>query len=146
MEDDRYQKNHFLFIIGLVSLLLALSLFVLTLYLLPHLLFGWLYNIPEFILFWIEWLQSQYNVTEVGASQLIILFFFLLSLFFATIAYFSSNRIDSQIFNLGSSRTRKPITFKKSSREGLALGLKILFIMIIVFVAASLFQWLLYNT
>ena len=145
MEEDRYQKNHLLFIISLVSLLISLVLFAFTLYMLPHLLFGWRYDAPEFIPFWTEWLQYQYNVSEAAASKLILFLFVLLSLIFGLITYFSSNRIENQIFSSGLSGTNKSPIFKKSTREGVALGLKIFFIIIIIFVAASLLQWLIYH-
>lgn len=146
MEEDRYQKNHLLFIIGLLSLMISLVFIAFTLYLLPHLLFGWIYDAPEFVPFLIERFQSQYNMTEGGASKLILLIFFLLSLIFVAIAYFSSNRIEREIFKSELTNTNKPVRFKKNTREGLTLGLKILFIIIIVFVVASLLQWIIYNT
>ena len=94
MEQDRFQKNHTVFIIGMISLVISLILLALCLYLLPNLLFGWQYDVPTFVPYINEWLISTYNFTDSSASK--ILFFILvgLSLVFIAIAYFSSNRIE----------------------------------------------------
>ena len=149
MEADRYQKNHKVFIIGLISLLIGLSGLALTLYLLPHLLFGWHYDTPEFIVFWRHWLQSEQGFTEAAASKLVLLFFFSLAVIFGAIAYFSSNRIDSEILSAELEAPELPEQsreLKPSTREGLGLGLKILFLMAIIFMLAALLEWAIHIT
>ena len=145
MEADRYQKNHKLYIIGIFSLVIGLSLLTFSLYMLPHLLFGWRYDIPSFIMFWREWLQSEYQYNGPAASKLIFLFFFSLALIFVVIAYFSSNRLDSDILSKELHDNSNPVEPPKSNREGLHLGLKILFIIVIIFVISALFQWSIYT-
>ena len=148
MEADRYQKNHKLFILGIFSLLIALSLFAFSLYLLPNLLFGWRYDTPEFIMFWKEWLLSQYDYTEPVAARLIFLFFFGIAFIFGVIAYFSSNRIDNQILSKElkvPEEEESPDKTTQNTREGLSLGLRILFIILIIFIIGTLFQWAIYN-
>ena len=144
MEADRYQKNHKLFIVGIFSLVLGLSFLGFSLYMLPHLLFGWRYDIPGFIMFWREWLQSEYNYTEPGASKILFLFFFGFAAIFVVIAYLSSSRLDSQILSGELQDTNKPVKLKAETREGLGLGLKIFFIIIVIFLVGALFQWSIY--
>ena len=145
MEADRYQKNHTLFIIGIFSLLFGLSFLGFSLYMLPHLLFGWRYGSPEFIMFWKAGLQSQYGYTEPAASKLIFLFFFGASLICLFIAYFCSNRLDSKILSKELEDKSIPVEHQNNSREGLSLGLKILFIIIGIFLISALFQWAIYT-
>jgi hypothetical protein len=148
MEADRYQKNHTLFIIGIFSLVIGLSLLAFSLYLLPHLLFGWRYNAPEFIMFWREWLQSQYGYMEPAASKLIFLFFFGLAAIFGFIAYFTSNRLESEIFSteLEEIKAREPVkSTPVMTQEGLSLSLKIILIIIAVFIVSALIEWIIYT-
>ena len=136
MEQDRYQKNHKLFIVGLLSLILGLSLVAFSLFILPNLFFGWHYDVPEFIANWVAWLQDAYELSSTAASKLTFFFFFLLGLFFAVIAYFSSNRIDNQIYS-SELEISKPVESKKGSQGTLRLVLQILFIVWLVFIVAK---------
>ena len=144
MDDDYFQKNNKLFIIGLISLVMALAFLGITLYMLPNLLFGWRYNTPAFFMIWREWLQTQYGYTQAGASKIVLLLFFIPTTVFIVISYFSSRRIDSQTLYSDLSSEIKFSQVRKQSREGVYLALKILFIMIFVFIVASLLQWLIY--
>jgi hypothetical protein len=142
MEQDRYQNHQVIFVAGLFSLVLGLSLFALSFYIMPSLLFGWLYDTPEFIVYIVEWLQESYNYTSAGASKLVFLIVFLLALFFSGIAYYSSNRIDNQIFSSELQAQSKP---KKMKGVALGLILKIAFICLLIFLAATLFEWFIYT-
>lgn len=145
MEEDRYQKTHTPFILGLLSLVLALTLFAFFLYLLPHTLFSWQYNVPEFILDWREWLEYKYNFTEPVASKYILFLFFGLAMIFTIIAYIASHLIDNQLLPHEMGDMNKPVKFKKNGREALNLGLKIFVIIIIVFILGALFEWLIFD-
>ena len=144
MEDDPSQRHHKLFIVGLVSLVMTLAFLGITLYMLPNLLFGLRYDTPEFFLFLNEWLQSQYGYTNTGASKIILLSLFIPTTFFMVVAYIFSNRIERQMINSDVSSVDNPVKFRKHGREGLYLALKILAIMIVVFIVASVLQWLIY--
>ncbi len=145
MEQDRFQKNHVLYIIGLISLVASLSLFAFTLYILPHLIFGWGYDAPVFISSWKEILRFGYHFSSSAASQLIALLFFILTVIFAIIAYFSSNRIDNEIYSAELEFQNKSPKRRKGHRESVMLVLKLLFIIFLVFIFAELFQWLIYT-
>lgn len=146
MEQDRYNTDHFLFIIGMISLIMSLALFGLTFYVLPNLLFGLIYDIPSFISEWREWIRASYEVTDYAASQIIALFLFALSLMFALIAYFSSNQIDNKIFRSELELQEEVTHEKKKNRETMILVIKILFTIMMVYVFAQVFQWIIYET
>lgn len=146
MEQDRFQKNHKLFILGLFSLVVSLSLFALSFYIMPNLIFGWHVDTPEFIINTVQWLQYTYNYTSAAASKIVFLFVFLLALFFAGVAYFCSNRIDNQIYSTELESIKPPNNAEKGTKEdGLRLTLKILFFTLLIFAAAALFEWFIYT-
>ena len=142
MEQDRYQRNHKTFIIGLISLLLSLSLFAFSFYVMPNLLFGWYFEVPPFILDLVEWLQYTYNYSNSAASKLIFLVIFLLALFFAAVAYYCSNSIDNQIYSAELQHQKKS---KNTKNDGFRVVLKILVISLLIFIAATLFEWSIYT-
>lgn len=146
MEQDRYNTDHFLFIIGMISLIMSLAMFGLTFYVLPNLLFGLIYDIPSFISEWREWIRTSYQVTDYAASQIIALFLFTLSLMFALIAYLSSNQIDNKIFRSELELQEEVTHEKKKNRETMILVIKILFTIMMVYVFAQAFQWFIYET
>lgn len=147
MEQDRYQKNHTVFVVGLMSLVFSLVLLALSFYIMPSLVFGWRYNTPPFIVNIVEWLQYTYNYTPAGASRTVFLFVFLLALFFACVAYFCSNNIDNQIYKAELESKKEPTKIKKSGTkdDGVRLALKIVFFAMLIFGAAALFEWFIYT-
>ena len=146
MEQDRFQKNHTLFILGMLSLIACLSLLALTFYILPFLLFGWIYDVPGFIVGWVDLIQMKFNYTPRGASRIVFLIISLLTLFFGLFAFFSSNKIDNEIY---SSELKANIEPKKIKTDKMSdaqrLALNILLIMVAIFVGAKVFEWLIYT-
>jgi hypothetical protein len=112
---------------------------------LPHLLFGWRYDIPGFVMDWREWIQFHYKFTEVAAARLLLFLLFILSILFFVIAYFSSNNLDRELDKSELEEFEKPARIKESTREELSLGLKILIIIIFVFIVGALFEWFIYT-
>ncbi len=145
MEPDRYQHSHKHYIIGIVCLVISLGLFATSIYILPYLWFGWHYNMPEFILNWLNSLQSDYQFKSASASWLIFLGFFLPALIFAIVADIMSNRIDNEIHGITPKKTvRQPQAPR--DKESSSLALRIILIVILVFLAAELFQWAISTT
>lgn len=105
MEPDRYRVNQKYYIIGMIFLAICLALFVFCAYIFPHLLFNWIYDVPEFIAHWRTWLQMNHGFSENTSSLLIFLFFFILALICAGIAYAASNTIEDEIYR---NRTEVP--------------------------------------
>lgn len=142
MEEDRYRTNNKLYSLGIVSLLLSLSLFAFSFYILPNLLFGWKYDTPEFIMHFREWLQWNYHLSEIAAARLTLASFFLLAIIFGVIAYIASNRVDDQIYEdaFEKSQPSEPIAQRKTISESMGFGLKVFFILIAVVLFAILFE------
>ena len=146
MEPDRYQQNSKLFIIGIVCLLLSLSLFAYSFYLLPHLLFGWVYDLPGFIFHWREWLKQKYNFSEVGAAWTIFLSFSIPALVCGYISYLTSNKVDNEIYGIlpeDKETEEERIQPTSAKEDGLGFGFKLTLAIILVLMLISLLQWLL---
>lgn len=142
MENDRYQQNSKLFVIGLICLLISLSLFAFGLYILPYLLWNWSYNVPEFVFVWREWLKETYNFSDSGASWSMILIFIIPAIITGFISHLASNRIDNQIYGVEQEKSTSMPEIKKDIRESLGFGFKIFLLIILVLVAVALVQWL----
>ncbi|MDA9272196.1 hypothetical protein N9Q05_02315 [bacterium] len=138
MEPDRFQQNQVHYIVGLVCLVASLSLFAFCAYTLPYLMFSWHYTIPEFVLEWNNTLTVNYQFSTTAASWILFLGFFFPALIFAIIADVLSNHIDNEIHGIEPTKTVIDPHLKESSN----LALRIILIMILVFVAAELFQWI----
>ena len=145
MAEDLYKKNNVLYIVGLLTSVIGLAFFVFSLYMLPNLLFGLKYDIPSFIVDWREYIVDHYKYTAVVAARLLLVLLIILSMIFFVIAYFSSNRLDSDLYTPELEEIEKPAKIKESTQEGISLGLKILFIIVAVFLFGALFEWLIYT-
>jgi hypothetical protein len=148
MENDRFQVNHKLYFVGLISLVLSLSLFAFSFYIMPNLLFGWFYDTPSFIIQLVSWLQYQHDFSSSSASRTIFFVFFILGCFFALLAYIASNRIDNEIFKdvlEGETEPETEKTVKSSRGDGFRLTLKIILMVIGVVIVSMLFEWLIYT-
>lgn len=144
MAEDLYKKNNVLYVVGLLTSVIGLALFVFSLYMLPNLLFGLKYDIPGFIVDWREWIVDHYRFTAVASARLLLALMFILSMIFFVIAYFSSNRLDGDLYTPELEEIEKPAKIKESTQEGIGLGLKILLIIVAVFLFGALFEWLIY--
>ena len=144
MEKDRYQQNHALYIISMISMILSISIFCFTAYILPFLLFGWIYDVPGFILYWQEWFQRQYGMTDFSSSGLVFLIFFVLGLMTALIAYITSNRLENEVLDIHPENKDRLVRIKRDAKETASILSKIVIIVILVFIAVALFEWILY--
>lgn len=148
MEPDRYRANHKLYVLGIISLLLSLSLLAFSLYITPRLLLGWKYDSPEFLMHMIDWLQRNYQFTEVAAAKIILLMFFILALLFGIMAYIISNRVDNQIYGIEEPKESviEQVASRRNISESMGFGLKVFLIIIVVILLAILFEWTLRST
>lgn len=144
MEKDRYQQNHALYIISMISMVLSISIFCFTAYILPFLLFGWIYNVPGFIIHWQVWMQRHYGMTDLGSSSVLFLFFFGLGLIAAIIAYITSNRLENEVLDIHPENKDDAIRIKRDVKESASILSKIVIIVICIFVALALLEWMLY--
>lgn len=146
MEPDRYAQNHSHYILGLLCLFSGIGLFAFTLYLLPYLFFNWHYGVPGFITHFSAMLEDHYLITSSGTAWVISLGLFLPTVILFIVADVMSNRIDSKIHGI-SSRPSREIKAEPSSTEPAQnsetknLVLKIVLSMVVIFVVAQIFHW-----
>lgn len=139
MEPDRYQQNSKLFVIGLICLLTSLSLFAFGFYVMPYLLWNWGYNVPGFISTWREWFKESYDFTDSEASWLIFFIFIIPAVICGYISQRASNYIDNQIYDI---HPEKSMAVKRDIQETLSFSFKIFLLIILVFVAVTVVEWL----
>ncbi|ASQ45869.1 hypothetical protein [Legionella clemsonensis] len=145
MEHSRLQQNSVLFIVGIISLVLSLVLFVFSLYIIPFLFWDWVYDVPEFISIWREWLKSEYNFTHMGATWSIFLMLIAPSLLFGYISYLASNYIDNRIYHLVPDKVENEMQeeIRRDLRDTLLAIVKVLGAIALVLIIVSIIQWFL---
>lgn len=141
MDRARTQRNEMYYMIGIICLCVSLGLFALSLYILPNLAFGWRYEMPEFVSMWRALLQERYHFGEKASEWLIFFVFFFPAILFAIVADIFSNRIEKQWNRTDSGNSSQAM---KSTRDGESnrLIIKIIGIIILVFITAQFFQWM----
>ena len=143
MEPDRYKINHKLYILGIICLVVALSLFSFSLFIAPFLLWQLDYDVPELIINLITLFEGKYEYGAGSSKLLVWMIFFVPSLITGFFAYYISNRIDSEIYKSEIPRRyegKMPISaeISKQIRESAGLGLKIILLMIAIVVIVLL--------
>ena len=143
MEPDRYQQNKLYYVIGMIFLVVALYFFCVGTYLLPHILFGVSYSIPDVLYDRINYVEMTYHVSTKHASWIVLGAIYLVSFLCSVVTYFTSNEIDNEIYGVPteSNEIKKESKEDKEAKESGALALKIVVIIGFIFVMAKLFQW-----
>lgn len=146
MPVDRYEQNRMLFIIGILCLIVSLSLITFSLYILPTMLWSWLYSTPEFLFIWRENLTETYGYTETSSGLIVFLIFFLPGAFAGLLSVLISNRIDKQALGLivKEEDTSEPQSrVSQEIKESFGFGAKIFLLSLGVILAVWLLNWLL---
>jgi len=149
MEQDRYKGHHKLYILGIVCLVLCLSLFFFSMYVLPFLLWGINYDVPGFVIDISTFFETVYRFSSTASSLLTWLFFFVPSLITGFISYYVSNHIDNQLLGMSYGIEEAEDSWqliqqkREERRDSIRLGLKILFLMIVFVVAILSLQLIL---
>ena len=142
MERDRFRTNEWAYVVGMICLAFSLALFAFSFYIMPHLLFGWHYRLPDFITIWSTTLQESYQFSERGAAWALFLGYFLPAVLFAVMADILSNRIDRQIYGMDRTDFNKKTREVEDDEGSRYLVFKIIAIIILVFIAAEFFRWM----
>ncbi len=100
MTEDRYEVNHTLYVVGLISLLCSLSLTFFALYILPNLLWDLAYTVPDAVTSWHVWLQEEQDWTDRGSAWLIFSVLMVPGILLGFVSYWASNRLDEGLPNL----------------------------------------------
>ncbi|CEG56995.1 hypothetical protein [Legionella fallonii] len=147
MEPDRYESNNKLYILGIICLISALSLFFFSLYIAPFLIWHLNYEVPGIVTILAANFEQQYNMSEGQANTLVWFIFFIPSLITGYIAYYVSNRIDNQIYKVGDAgkeqeRKNIPPPVTRDISESAGLAFKIIFLMVAIVAIILLLQLL----
>ncbi|WP_133129240.1 hypothetical protein [Legionella yabuuchiae] len=146
MDRERYNENKALFTMGIIFLLLAMILIGFSIYVLPHLIFGWVYDVPGSLFIWREHLERSYNIGEYFAAVIVFLAFFIPGLLAALLACLVSNRIDRQYYSEARDQSEldKRMVLRRDLRRTRSILAKIVIILILVIIAVEIIEWLLY--
>ncbi|MFC3907509.1 hypothetical protein ACFORL_00265 [Legionella dresdenensis] len=109
----------------------------------PHLIWNWHYDVPEFVSHWRERLVENHNMTRTSANWTIFFSFFIPAVVSGLIAYFTSNRLDNDIYGLTPEKNpEEEGLIVEDIKETASFGSK-LFLLIIAVVAFVFFvEWL----
>ncbi len=148
MEYDRYKEHHKLYIMGIICLVLCLGFLFFSLYILPFLIWGLHYDTPELITNLVSFFQYNYQLTYRASATLTWLIFFIPSVITGIVSYYASNSIDNELLEVpiedeAEGQLPPATTLREDMKESTSLGLKILFLMIVVVLAVLLIQALL---
>lgn len=147
MEADRYQKHHVAYICGLFCLIASIGLFACSLFLLPYLFFGWQYNVPELVISFSALLQDKYTLSNNAVAWVICFALDFPAVILFVIADVLSNRIDKEIYGIQHSRSsvaseQENISLQSTPPvESGKLIVKIVLLILIVFIVAQFFHW-----
>lgn len=146
MEPDRFRQNEYLYILGILFLVISLCLFAFTLYLTPYLLFKWVYDVPEFIVNWVHWLQRHKGYSDTGSRLVVFVLFLITSILTATVTYFSSHTIENKIHveETTEEEIEETPRERRDRRDTYRLLIQIMLIVLFVFVGVALFELLIY--
>ncbi len=152
LEQDRYKQNPKLYIFGMVMLMCFWIFTLLSLYILPFLIWGLHYNVPEAIIGWQYHLETNYSMSIQLSKLLTFLTFAIPALICFFISWLISAHIDKKIVLSAEEieRTSVPVDMahEKQSRTprptGEELSFASMIILIILMVLLLLFgiQWL----
>jgi hypothetical protein len=144
MEQDRYQQNHALYILGMGCLMLSIALILFTLYIAPALLFDWKYDIPFFIHNLKEWVRYNFDVSNSTVKFIVLMNFVIPCIIFSLFAYYASKRIDNDIYGIEkpANEEHEESSLYNRTRSDITLGLKILTLMVIVVIIALFAEFL----
>lgn len=144
MEPDRYQQNSRAFVSGMMCLLISMTLLAFSLYLLPFLVLSCVYNVPDFIINYCQWLIDNYGYSQRGAGIIVFLSLFLPGLMAGWFSCTASNNIDDEIHHI--SDYAPEVALKKQRKSEVTLfSLKVLAVIIAVLVVLMLVQWLFFS-
>lgn len=147
MEPDRYQQNKLYYVIGMIFLVVSLYFFCVGTYLLPYIVFGVSYSIPDVLYDRINYVEMAYNFSTKHASWIVLAIIYFVSFLCAGVTYFTSHEIDNEIYGVHAVNkvSEKESKNHDETKESSALALKIVVIMGLVFGMAKLLQWAISN-
>lgn len=145
MEHDRFGENKVMYIIGMVCMIISLSLFLFSIYILPVLLWNWSYSVPDYVIMWRENLRVYFGCSEFSAGGLLFLIMMVPALITGLVSHFISNAIDNQIYGIVKEEPEPVSTENKRAafKESFSFSGKVIFLLVLVVLAVWFVEWIL---
>jgi len=140
MIEGQNPKNNKLFIVCMISLVMALSLVAFSFYIFPHLIWQASYDVPEFIGELREWFKEGYGYPESKANWSVFLMFFIPGIIASIITYIITNIID-KTDDVEAAAVRTQQTTTDEPQESMGIALKVLFLVCVVFLVVFFAEW-----
>ena len=142
MPINRFENSRGNFIIGMLCLFTSLIFFCYSAYVLPFLVFGWRYNLPEFILNLVSTMRIDYHWNQFVSGCMIFLIFFIPGLILMLIANVISNRLEKELTpQITDENLPIEASEKKPLSDGWKLTLKVFGMLVAVFLFLRLIEW-----
>lgn len=145
MEENRYKRNKPFFFIFMFSLIIGLSLLLLSIFIMPNILWGWAYNVPDFIYVWREGIRAHYDIAEHRAGFIVLSMFLFPALLMLMVAYLSGTKIENEIQGISSAKSEHDPIISEDIKETTQFSLKLLSIITAVLALIFLLQWLIFG-
>lgn len=94
MQND--SSNPILYAVGLIAMVLSLGLFIFSFYILPHILFGAVYDVPEFIVIVTYWYSVIKGVSGISLAAIVVLPYLLSAAILGLIAKRLTRRVEGK--------------------------------------------------
>lgn len=152
LEQDRYQQNPKLYVFGMVMLMLFWFFTLITIYIIPFLIWNLNYNVPETIIAWQLHLEDTYQFSLQLSKLLTFLTVAVPALICMIVSWIISAYIDKQIVETEMNKDRtsmsisegpqKKITSSRPVGQEVSFASKIILIILIAVVLLFVIQWL----
>ncbi|MDF1678516.1 MAG: hypothetical protein P1U32_07475 [Legionellaceae bacterium] len=138
-----------MFLLGLLSLLCSLFLFPFAAYLFPAVWLGWEYQLPGFVVDTSIWIQTVFDTNYTVAFRWFFRMIFVLAIGFGVAAYLIAHHIsqmqaaEEKNKEMMEEEVRPKLSTKakQTSKESFRFFLKMVVIISLVFIVASMIQW-----
>ena len=136
-------EHKYLFLLGLMSMMISMCLFGFALYLFPYLFFGWGYSVPDFVEQMYAWYQFRYNLGGILLVLAVYMPFFLCAFLFGYIAKLANKVVENEVTHTEELLVKETPLIKLDT-QGLRLGIKILLFIASLLVLLFLVQYFIY--
>jgi hypothetical protein len=142
MEEDRFRQRSKLYIFCMICLLFSLILIAFDAYILPYCLWDLHYDVPTFIIFWIEYIKEYYNYTDKMAKIILLSGFSLATIITGIVCFFASNKIENDICHVESRTFFQQDRLEHDLKETVSLSLQVVVVILLVIGAVFFVEWL----
>lgn len=145
MAEDKYLQHKKLFFSAMIFFVLGLSLFIFAIYIVPYLVWGWNYDVPEFIFNWREWLRDTYDLSDKAAKRIIFLCILVPGIIIGIITHFIINNIEHKVLDEDFEEV-EPVKKRLENtdlRNTVIFSLRLISLIVLVILVLFSIEWLL---